>query len=82
MKTDWRLTNQKEYLFGKTLLKGSFKVYREGWEHEHCAFCSERIDSSTTMAYSTEDHYHWICEDCFNDFKKMFEWVVVPLEKI
>ena len=29
-----------------------------------------------TVAYSTEDRYHWICPKCFNDFKDMFEWVV------
>lgn len=77
MNNDWRLTNQMNYLYQKKLIKGMFKPYREGWEHEHCAFCSERIDSSTTLAYSTEDRYHWICPECFNDFKTMFEWEVI-----
>ena len=74
---DWRLTNQMNYLYKKSLTKGSFKPYREGWEHEHCTFCSEKIDSSTEVAYSTEDRYHWICEDCFKDFKDMFKWILI-----
>jgi len=77
MNNDWRLTNQMNYLFKKNLVKCSFRPYREGWEHEHCAFCSERIDASTSMAYTTEDGYHWICSDCFNDFMAAFEWKVI-----
>ena len=29
------------------------------------------------MEYCTIDNYHWICENCFNDFKDMFKWTVV-----
>ena len=76
MNSDWRLTNQMNYLYKKKLIKGRFKAYRKGWEHEHCAFCSERIDNTVTDAYSTEDRYHWICPKCFSDFKDMFEWDV------
>jgi len=77
MNNDWRLTNQMNYLHQKKLIKSAFKPYREGWKHEHCSFCSERIDGSTTLAYSTEDGYHWICPECFEDFKTMFEWEVI-----
>lgn len=76
MNNDWRLTNQINYLYEKKLLQIPFESYRDGWEHEHCAFCSERIDSNTINAYATEDKYHWICKDCFNDFKDMFKWSV------
>ena len=76
MNNDWRLTNQKNYLSQKKLIKGKFIPYKEGWEHDHCAFCSERIDDKTTLAYSSEDRYHWICTECFEDFKEMFQWSV------
>lgn len=23
-------------------------------------------------AYTTEDEYHWVCKECFDDFKEMF----------
>ena len=52
---DWRLTNQMNYLFRKKLIKGAFRPYREGWEHEHCEFCTERIDNTTDEVYSTLD---------------------------
>ena len=77
MNNDWRLTNQMNYLNKKKLIKGSFKPYRKGWEHEHCTFCSEKIDNAVEFAYSTEDRYHWICQECFNDFKELFKWEVV-----
>lgn len=73
---DWRITNQMNYLFKKALEKGPYKPYREGWDHEHCEFCSEKIDSSTGEAYFTEDKNNWICKDCFEDFKDMFQWTL------
>ena len=78
---DWRLTNQMNYLFEKDLLHVPYEAYRPGWEHEHCDFCSETIDTSTKRAYCTTNKYHWICENCFNDFKETFKWEVVQQEK-
>ncbi|MDP4119237.1 MAG: hypothetical protein Q8873_08665 [Bacillota bacterium] len=75
-KNDWRLTNQMNYLQKKTLLNMRFEPFKKGWEHEHCEFCSKRIDSKTIDAYTTEDRYYWICKECFDDFKEMFEWKV------
>lgn len=76
MNNDWRLTNQMNYLYKKVLKKQPFKVYKEGWEHEHCEFCSARIDKNTPVAYSSDNNYHWICKKCYEDFKDMFEWSV------
>ena len=33
-KNDWRLTNQINYLFQKTLIKKHYQPFRKGWEHE------------------------------------------------
>lgn len=74
MNDDWRLTNQMNYLYGKKLLHTKYEPYKEGWEHDHCEFCFERIDTTTGNAYCTEDKYHWICEKCFEDFKDKFHW--------
>ena len=71
---DWRLTNQMNYLYRKQLLHISFTPYSKKWGHEHCSFCSVRIDDTTKKAYCTLDKYHWICESCFQDFNEMFEW--------
>ena len=73
---DWRLTNQKEYLYKKKLTKKKYEQPSETWDHDHCEFCWERIDVNSPAAYTDEDDYHWICEECYNDFKEMFEWEV------
>jgi hypothetical protein len=28
------------------------------------------------IGYATTDNYHWVCEDCFNDFSQVFDWKV------
>ena len=79
-KKDWRLTNQLEYLSEKALVKRQYQPYREGWDHDHCEFCGERIDGSSPFAYATKDSYYWICEQCYEDFKDMFHWVIIQDE--
>lgn len=44
-----------DYLFEKKIKKSKYKPYRKGREHDHCAFCSDRIDDTTEEAYCTED---------------------------
>ena len=43
--------------------------------HEHCDLCWEKAltDINCTF-YVTDDMKHWICEQCFNDFKEKFNW--------
>lgn len=65
-----------DYLFEKKIKKSKYKPYRKGREHDHCAFCSDRIDDTTEEAYCTEDKYFWICANCYKDFKDMFHWKV------
>lgn len=74
MSNDWRLTNQMNYLFKKKLIKMAYTPFKEGWEHDHCEFCSKCIDKKTKEAYTTENKYHWICKECFDDFVDMFQW--------
>lgn len=81
-KDDWRLTNQEVYLKGKNLQFKQYKKYREGWDHDHCEFCFTKFMESNTSeefqkeGYTTSDNYHWICKQCFEDFKEYFEWKV------
>lgn len=74
-KDDWRLFRQEEYLHGVTL------YYREwsGSDHAHCEFCWEKFSyypDTLHEGYTTEDNYHWICPECFNDFKEKFSWKI------
>ena len=73
---------QESYLFGVKLYWRKYKPYGETWDHDHCSFCSEKlmdVDEPDVLryGYSTEDQYHWICENCFEDFKERFCWDVV-----
>ena len=58
------------------------KAYLEGekiqlfW-HEHCDFCWEKAMTNTECEfYCTKDMRHWICKECFEDFKDKFGWIV------
>ena len=45
--------------------------------HEHCEFCWEKtMINITGEFYCTKDMYHWICKECFEDFKEQFGWTV------
>ena len=74
MQNDWRLTNQKDFLFRVKLLYTHYKPYRADWCHDHCSFCQINIQEDSEKAYCTKDYYHWICKTCYADFAEMFEW--------
>jgi hypothetical protein len=77
---DWRRQGQERYLKGKRLRYCRYTPPSERWDHDHCAFCFTKISvfpGDINEGYCTEDGYHWICKDCFEDFNKEFEWVVV-----
>ena len=78
MNKDWRLFNQINFLFRRKLKKDYFIPSPEK-DHEHCAFCWEKFGEQKDMihsGYRTEDGKHWICEQCFEDFKSTFQWIV------
>jgi hypothetical protein len=79
---DWRLTNQETYLAGRTLVWRTWTSDRPDWDHDHCSFCWSEISDqpvgdhvSWNAAWVTsDDQYHWVCPDCFNDFAPTFRW--------
>ena len=78
MQQDWRLNNQLNYLLNKTLKKVKF-VESTTKDHEHCSFCWEKFgdaDNLLQIGYCTEDKQHWVCEQCFEDFKEKFQWII------
>lgn len=77
---DWRLRGQEKYLAGVELSWKKYKPYREGWDHDHCAFCWRKFSTSEgdiSEGYTTKDEYHWICKNCYEDFKDKFRWKLV-----
>jgi len=74
---DWRIQGQENYLKGVRLIAHPYNAVK-GWDHDHCEFCGAKFSNSEEdlhYGYSTIDSYHWICKDCFNDFKEQFEWI-------
>lgn len=77
---DWRLNGQETYLKNVRLKHIKFSEKTTKSDHEHCEFCMEKISSYPDTAhqgYCTEDEYHWICDECFNDFKSLFQWEMI-----
>lgn len=82
---DWRLTGQQRYLADRLLRWTVWTPYRDGWSHDHCAFCyatfgpASAPDTEHTSGYVTaDDGYHWICTDCVRDFQALMRWTVEP----
>ncbi len=76
MQNDWRLTNQRNYLYRAALKKADFKAVPHN-DHEHCEFCFEKFgleEGCLKSGYCSLDGYRWICGDCFRDFREQFEW--------
>ena len=75
--SDWRLNGQERYLYGVKLKHMNIKDKLNPSDHEHCEFCLEKISNYPNAihdAYCTEDEYHWVCDNCYNDFKARFNW--------
>lgn len=73
---NWRLMNQELYLKDREVFHINYNQ-KENHDHDHCAFCAEKFMSEKEIGYCTQDYYYWICENCFEDFKDMFNWKVI-----
>jgi len=76
---DWRLTDQEDFLKDVSLKHTIWKLKDAEWDHDHCEFCFAKFSEKKAdlhQGYCTLDEYHWICDECFEDFKDMFEWKV------
>jgi len=84
-KNDWRLMGQEKFLRGVTLYWKKYIQYGEHWDHDHCEFCMvtfmvEDYPDVLHEGWATEDNYRWICNNCFDDFREMFEFKTGCLE--
>ncbi len=82
-KNDWRLQrNEDKYLKGLTLAHKPWHSSRPGWNHDHWEFCWAEIagldmPDALHEGWTAPDEYRWICDTCFQDFRKDFQWVIV-----
>jgi len=74
---DWRRQGQERFLHGVKLIAKDYREFSVEWNHDHCEFCGGRFslkEGDLHCGYCTVDEYHWICIQCFNDFKFEFAW--------
>jgi len=79
-KNDWRLMAQEEYLMNTKWRWETYVAPRVTWDHDHCEFCTEKFseyEGDSHEGFRELKHDHWVCEECFNDFKEMFGFRVV-----
>jgi hypothetical protein len=78
--SDWRLTNQENYLMEQALHYKAYSRRTTKTDHDHCEFCFQKFADSGVdtiqEGYATLDDYRWICPTCFNDFKKQFRFKI------
>lgn len=82
MQDDWRLNDQMDYLYRVKLIKTDFKATATN-DHEHCEFCFDKFgeyEGWQKSGYCTLDRYYWICNECYQDFHKQFEWDIVKTD--
>jgi hypothetical protein len=78
---DWRLSRPRKYLQGIELQWEKFIPYREEYDSDHCEFCWAKFMDAVhpdflREGYTTPNHYYWICKNCFEDFRDLFQWKV------
>ena len=81
---DWRILAYKGFMDGQKFEKLDF-VSSDKNDHEHCEFCyakitdlenlSEKVEKSGYVYKDLEkNRSHWLCQECFNDFKERFNF--------
>lgn len=77
---DWRNRGQESYLYGVHLFYKTYTPPFETWTHDHCEFCWATFSDDTPgdlhCGYVSEENNHWVCDECFEDLKKIFMWTV------
>ena len=76
---DWRLMGQEGYLMDKVLVHRIFDRSLCVLDFDQCDFCHKVFDKNPDHplpAYFQPDQKLWICEECYEDFKDHFHWIV------
>jgi hypothetical protein len=80
---DWRIHGQDRYLLGAVLHFSVYRAPRKGWDHDHCAFCWAKFmeaqwPETLQAGYTTDDVFHWVRPQCFDDFQSRFQFTIRP----
>lgn len=77
MKNEWYIDeyNEKPYLHNKELIPKKYSNKLP--EHDHCELCWATFSENPNdlqAGYYERNSKSWICNDCYNSFKKLFGW--------
>ena len=82
-KDDWRLRGQEEYMKNIKFQYVKFTSQESLSLHTQCEFCwhkfmenPEGVKDCSGYGYRSLNRRYWVCEKCFEDFKKMFCWSI------
>lgn len=78
-KNDWRLLNDVQHLTNQEIdpVNGE-DIIEHLSDLEKCRFCWDKAnDNKKGFWYLPLDKSCCICENCFNDFKELFEWTLL-----
>ncbi|MBQ8001327.1 MAG: hypothetical protein IJ298_09065 [Ruminococcus sp.] len=76
---DWRIDGQEGYLMNSTLQYITYSRDLCVDDFLQCEFCFDKFDEDPEhpkKAYFDPIQKCWICEECFQDFKEHFHWIV------
>jgi len=59
-------SGNKQLYTGQKFNADHFNLVEEGWNHDHCEMCIERIDNENPDGFT--DGFLWLCTDCFRRF--------------
>ncbi len=80
-KDDGWLTDQADILIGVTLIHREWTQSSVRDDHDHCAlgwakFARLNLPGELHVGWCTSDGRHWVCQQCVDDFKVRFQWVL------
>lgn len=59
-------SGNKQLYTGQKFNADHFIIVEEGWNHDHCEMCIERIDNENSDGFT--DGFLWLCTDCFGRY--------------
>ena len=78
--TDDELLERLAYLRGVVWSWARWAPPSERWDHDHCAVCwtrfTGRCEGYTTTGPAGQPQYHWLCADCFQAHRGLFDWTL------
>ncbi|MCB9720063.1 MAG: hypothetical protein H6756_04245 [Candidatus Omnitrophica bacterium] len=54
------------------------KIIKDGWDHENCDLCEERIDKNNPVGYRDPKDWFWLCAECYDKYGRTGDLSFIP----